>query len=99
MYTVKGRQVYGNCVHVGHAHGKGQIKAWIMNSYIVDDSNFLLSLLQENRDQEVDIVYNKIEQNLNLMGCTAIEDKLQDGVPETIANLAKVNLQQLTLFM
>ena len=25
------------------------------------------------------------------MGATAIEDKLQDGVPETIANLAKVN--------
>ena len=24
------------------------------------------------------------------MGATAIEDKLQDGVPETIANLAKV---------
>ena len=35
-------------------------------------------------------VYNKIEQNLMLMGATAIEDKLQDGVPETIANLAKV---------
>ena len=26
------------------------------------------------------------------MGATAIEDKLQDGVPETIANLAKVVL-------
>ena len=26
------------------------------------------------------------------MGATAIEDKLQDGVPETIANLAKVSL-------
>ncbi len=24
------------------------------------------------------------------MGATAIEDKLQDGVPDTIANLAKV---------
>lgn len=35
-------------------------------------------------------VYNKIEQNMTLMGATAIEDKLQDGVPETIANLAKV---------
>ena len=36
------------------------------------------------------MVYNKIEQNLTLIGATAIEDKLQDGVPETIANLAKV---------
>lgn len=25
------------------------------------------------------------------MGATAIEDKLQDGVPDTIANLAKVH--------
>lgn len=38
----------------------------------------------------MDVVYNKIEQNLSLVGATAIEDKLQDGVPETIANLAKV---------
>ena len=29
------------------------------------------------------------------MGATAIEDKLQDGVPETIANLAKVNFWSL----
>ena len=35
-------------------------------------------------------VYNSIEQELTLMGATAIEDKLQDGVPDTIANLAKV---------
>lgn len=35
-------------------------------------------------------VYNEIEQNLTLIGATAIEDKLQDGVPEAIANLAKV---------
>ena len=36
-------------------------------------------------------VYNKIEQNLILLGATAIEDKLQDGVPDTIANLARVS--------
>ena len=35
-------------------------------------------------------VYSKIEQDLTLIGATAIEDKLQDGVPEAIANLAKV---------
>ena len=27
---------------------------------------------------------------MSLMGATAIEDKLQEGVPEAIANLAKV---------
>lgn len=35
-------------------------------------------------------MYEKIERNLTLMGATAIEDKLQDGVPEAIANFAKV---------
>ena len=39
-------------------------------------------------------MYNKIEQGLTLMGATAIEDKLQDGVPETIANLAKVSVTE-----
>ena len=37
-------------------------------------------------------VYNEIEQNLTLIGATAIEDKLQEGVPEAIANLAKVHV-------
>ena len=43
------------------------------------------------------MVYNKIEQNLTLIGATAIEDKLQDGVPETIANLAKVTEENAVL--
>lgn len=28
-----------------------------------------------------------------MIGATAIEDKLQDGVPETIANLAKAEIK------
>lgn len=28
-----------------------------------------------------------------MIGATAIEDKLQDGVPETIANLAKADIK------
>lgn len=35
-------------------------------------------------------VYEDIEQNLILLGATAIEDKLQDDVPDTIATLAEV---------
>ena len=35
-------------------------------------------------------VYEDIEQNLILIGATAIEDKLQDDVPDTIATLAEV---------
>nr|CAI5828685.1 unnamed protein product [Callosobruchus analis] len=41
---------------------------------------------------------NLIERKLKLIGATAIEDKLQDGVPETIAALleADINVWVLT---
>ena len=41
----------------------------------------------DNREEKLDAVYNTIERDLTLIGATAIEDKLQDGVPQTIANL------------
>lgn len=37
--------------------------------------------------------YARIEQKLTLLGATAIEDKLQDGVPETIADLRAAGVQ------
>eukprot|EP00731_Ephydatia_muelleri_P034005 Em0044g25a len=51
------------------------------------------SIIQKNRDEALDAVYEKIEKNLVLLGATAIEDKLQDGVPDTIANLARANIK------
>lgn len=47
----------------------------------------------ENRDELLDEVYEEIEQNMILIGASAIEDKLQDGVPETIANLALADIK------
>jgi len=40
-----------------------------------------------NRDEKLDAIYEEIERDMTLLGATAIEDKLQDGVPATIANL------------
>ncbi|KAI6660095.1 phospholipid-transporting ATPase IM isoform X1-like [Oopsacas minuta] len=51
------------------------------------------NLSLENRDDKLSEVYELIEQNLVLLGATAIEDKLQDGVPETIASLAEANIK------
>lgn len=34
-----------------------------------------------------------MEHGLSYLGCTAIEDKLQDGVPETIATLIKAEIR------
>ncbi|XP_054468772.1 phospholipid-transporting ATPase IC [Anoplopoma fimbria] len=46
-----------------------------------------------DRDAALDHVYEQIENNLMMIGATAIEDKLQDGVPETIAALAKADIK------
>uniref|UniRef100_A0A8C9Y085 Phospholipid-transporting ATPase n=1 Tax=Sander lucioperca TaxID=283035 RepID=A0A8C9Y085_SANLU len=46
-----------------------------------------------DRDAALDRVYEQIESNLMLIGATAIEDKLQDGVPETIAKLAMADIK------
>uniref|UniRef100_A0A8C6KSV6 Phospholipid-transporting ATPase n=1 Tax=Nothobranchius furzeri TaxID=105023 RepID=A0A8C6KSV6_NOTFU len=50
-------------------------------------------LTMVDRDAALDRVYEEIETNLMLIGATAIEDKLQDGVPETIAKLAKADIR------
>uniref|UniRef100_A0A672U751 Phospholipid-transporting ATPase n=1 Tax=Strigops habroptila TaxID=2489341 RepID=A0A672U751_STRHB len=51
------------------------------------------SILLQGRAQELDKLYEEMEQNLQLLGATAIEDKLQDGVPETIQLLKLGNIK------
>lgn len=60
-----------------------------------------------NREKRLDEVYEELEKgnfewwndrnhdhlDMTLIGATAIEDKLQDGVPETIARLAEANIK------
>ncbi|KAH8412397.1 hypothetical protein KR009_001802 [Drosophila setifemur] len=41
----------------------------------------------ENRERRLRDSFAKLESNLTLLGATGIEDRLQDGVPETIASL------------
>ena len=38
-------------------------------------------------------LYDRLEQNLTFVGGSAIEDKLQDGVPETIAKLIETEIR------
>jgi phospholipid-translocating ATPase len=47
----------------------------------------------ENREEKVNDAYEEIEKNLKLLGATAIEDKLQDGVPECIEHLARAGIK------
>lgn len=52
----------------------------------------------KTREEEMLKLYDNMETKFNLIGCTAIEDKLQDGVPETIGLLreADINIWMLT---
>ncbi|CDH10646.1 probable phospholipid-transporting ATPase DRS2 [Zygosaccharomyces bailii ISA1307] len=47
----------------------------------------------EDRQQKLDDAAELIEKDLILLGATAIEDKLQDGVPETIHTLQEAGLK------
>ncbi len=47
----------------------------------------------DDRDEKVEAVSDEIEQGLRLLGATAIEDRLQDGVPETIADLKEADIK------
>ncbi|GMF14165.1 unnamed protein product [Phytophthora lilii] len=40
----------------------------------------------------IDALQDELESNLELLGATAIEDRLQDGVPETMESLAKAGI-------
>lgn len=46
-----------------------------------------------NREEELDKVTDVIERELILLGGTAIEDRLQDGVPDSIALLAEAGIK------
>ncbi|XP_027147606.1 probable phospholipid-transporting ATPase IA isoform X2 [Larimichthys crocea] len=47
----------------------------------------------QNRALKLEESYELIERNLQLLGATAIEDKLQDKVPETIETLMKADIK------
>lgn len=46
-----------------------------------------------NRQEMIETAGEMIEQSLDLVGATAIEDKLQVGVPETIEKLRRANIK------
>ncbi|GAA5950524.1 hypothetical protein JCM21900_001216 [Sporobolomyces salmonicolor] len=49
--------------------------------------------LIENREAEMERISERLERDLILLGATAIEDRLQDGVPEAIADLKRAGIK------
>uniref|UniRef100_A0A8C6UTC7 Phospholipid-transporting ATPase n=1 Tax=Neogobius melanostomus TaxID=47308 RepID=A0A8C6UTC7_9GOBI len=51
------------------------------------------SISMDEREERLDELYEEIEKDLMLIGASAVEDKLQDGVPQTIEQLAKADIK------
>ncbi|KAH8416427.1 hypothetical protein KR222_003200 [Zaprionus bogoriensis] len=51
------------------------------------------ALSMDSREQKLNAMYEEIESDMQLVGVTAIEDKLQDGVPKSIANLQNAGIK------
>lgn len=58
-----------------------------------NESHDLAAAALVDRDDKLEEVANVIEQELMLLGGTAIEDRLQDGVPDTISLLATAGIK------
>lgn len=65
---------------------------WNQAQLLIEEGN------AEDKEAQLAVNNLKIESNLQLIGSTAIEDKLQEGVPEAIKLLkrAKINIWVLT---
>ncbi|RMX68185.1 hypothetical protein DD238_007664 [Peronospora effusa] len=48
---------------------------------------------KDGKPNAIDDLMEEIEQGLELVGATAIEDKLQEGVPQCLANLTKAGIK------
>ena len=65
------------------------MRVWALQ--LVDETLYYINIIFFQ--EKIDEVAAKLERDLILVGATAIEDKLQDGVPETIANLLQANIK------
>ncbi len=51
------------------------------------------TLALDDREDKVEAISDEMEREVRLLGATAIEDRLQDGVPETIADLRRAGIK------
>eukprot|EP00096_Caligus_rogercresseyi_P015172 TRINITY_DN7612_c0_g1_i1.p1 TRINITY_DN7612_c0_g1~~TRINITY_DN7612_c0_g1_i1.p1 ORF type:complete len:750 (+),score=46.78 TRINITY_DN7612_c0_g1_i1:991-3240(+) len=62
-----------------------------LEEYLIQLKEASISLV--NRSEKVKDVYRSIEKDLHVLGAVAIEDKLQDGVKETLIRLGQAGIK------
>lgn len=60
---------------------------------IVNQVHHEASIAITNRQDKLDRAADMVETNLTLLGATAVEDRLQNGVPQTIEALAMAGIK------
>ena len=84
-----------------HTFAKSGLRTLVLASKVIPEETYNdwdvryqeASRMFEGRDAAMDELGNEIENDLELIGVTAIEDKLQDGVPEAIKTLLDANIR------
>ena len=84
-----------------HTFAKHGLRTLVLASKVIPEDVYTdwdsryqeASRMFEGRDAAMDELGNEIEKDLELIGVTAIEDKLQDGVPEAIKTLLDANIR------
>ncbi|KAG7880820.1 hypothetical protein KL937_001667 [Ogataea polymorpha] len=49
--------------------------------------------IENDREERMEVLADELEKGLTLLGGTAIEDRLQDGVPDSISTLSKAGIK------
>lgn len=83
-----------------NTYSKRGLRVLCMAKRVLSDSEYETWVAGHNvaenslagREHKLYESYCRIEKNLNLLGATGIEDRLQDGVPETIAALRRAGI-------
>ena len=85
-----------------HDYAVDGLRTLVMGKKKLSESDFrqFQELYQErrtstsvNKEEELNELYDHYEKGLELVGASAIEDKLQDEVPETIALLMEAGIR------
>jgi len=87
------------CLFVGCSRVSSEAYSAWSTSYREASTDLVqLDLKKRGEANKIEDRQDRIEQNLTLLGATALEDRLQDGVPECIAQLALagINIWVLT---
>ncbi len=89
QYAVEGLR----CLMVGYKDiNEEEYLRWSKHYHAVGSELDELEKKKKGLKNKIEDAEEAMEQGFTLIGCTAIEDKLQDGVPECIATLAKAGL-------